>query len=119
VLGFLALAPRVGLIASARRALDRAREAFAVVRRRDLDDAEKERATRAHAVAMLVSFAAIVGSAALATAVPLGIVWLAQLAGLVDFDAVLDALVSWQLLLGSVVAWLAFVWIRPARTKAP
>lgn len=104
VAGAMALLAAFGVPARAAAAIAAARQALAVVRSRELEPLAKERAVQAHARGMLFAFVVLVCRTALAFALPLAAVWLAHLAGLADFAAVLDATLSWPILLATVVA---------------
>jgi hypothetical protein len=115
VAGFLVVARCCGLLGRASRTFTHSREALAVVRDRSLDDLAKEQAMQTHAKGLFGLFAAITAISAVSLGVPLGVVWLLDLAGLVDLAAACDALRTWPVLVaGVVLGWL--IW-RPARAR--
>lgn len=94
-----------------------ARAALRTLRARDLGDAEKERAMRAGSLRLFGLFGRIALAAAVAFALPAGIV--AALAGLgvVDWHVTLELTLSWQILLGAtVLGVVAMGWRGRARS---
>ncbi|HEX5050317.1 MAG TPA: hypothetical protein VFZ65_00965 [Planctomycetota bacterium] len=109
VLTFLGLVARLGIPARAGDAVARTQRAVADLRNRDLSELDKEKATRAHASALFGLFLLITLLSAVALLLPLGAVWLVAAAGLCDFQAVLDATLSWPILLGATFAGIALL----------
>jgi len=112
VLGFLALLAALRVPSRAGDVVSRSRQALADLRSATMDELEKEQAVQAHAKALFGSFFVITALSAVALAAPAGVVWLMAASGLVDFDAALDATLSWPVLGGATVAGLAVVWLR-------
>lgn len=84
--------------------LVRTKQAVADIRSKTLSDLDKERAMRAHSVALFGQFLLITALTLLALAIPAGVVWLLGKAELIDFEAVLDATLSWSVLLVATIA---------------
>lgn len=84
----------------------RARQAVAVIRARELDDAQKEAAVQAHSKALFGQFLVITIFAAVALAAPLSVIAALQTFGVVDFDEALARTMSWQVLVGATVLGL-------------
>lgn len=107
VLSFLLLLGAFGVLRRAKSVFVQTRQAMADVRSRDLDELQKERAMQAHAKALFVAFAFVTGASMAALAVPLAVVALAAALGIVDFDQVLAATMTWPILLAATVAGIA------------
>jgi hypothetical protein len=112
VLSFLLLLGAFGVLRRAKSVFARTRQALADVRSRELDELQKEQAMQAHAKALFVAFAIVTGASLAALAVPLAIVALAAATGIVDFDQVLAATMTWPILLAATVAGVGLSWVR-------
>lgn len=117
VMGFLALLFAFGVPDRAKAAIDRSRQALAVVRDKQLSDLEKEKAMQEHAKRMFGLFATITLTSALALAIPVGIVALLDYAQVLDMQTVLDRTLSWQVLVAATVIGLAAFAVR--RPESP
>jgi hypothetical protein len=102
--GFVALASALGLARRPSEVAAAAWRAIETMRDPALDDAAKERRMRAHAGTLGLLFLTITAGAIAALGVPLAAVWLLAAAGVLRFDAVLAALVSWPMLLAGAAA---------------
>ncbi|MEZ6035934.1 MAG: hypothetical protein R3F29_00545 [Planctomycetota bacterium] len=96
--------------------LARTRRAVADIRSTTMSDLDKERAMRGHAGALLVQFVVITALSAVAVALPIGALWLLAQTGALDFDAVMEATVSWQVLLLGTVLGLAVLLVGRKRS---
>jgi hypothetical protein len=108
----LLLVGAFGVLRRAKSVFARTRQALADVRSRELDELQKEQAMQAHAKALFVAFAIVTGASLAALAVPLAIVALAAATGIVDFDQVLAATMTWPILLAATVAGVGLSWVR-------
>ncbi len=106
VLGFLALLAALRVPPRAAVAIARARSAVADLRSTTMDDLEKEQAVQGHAKALFGAFLMITGLSAVALLAPAAVVWLLSSQGLVDFDAAVEATLSWPILVGATAAAL-------------
>lgn len=104
---FVVLARALGIFTKPLEVAATSRRAFQALSDPALDDDAKERSMRAHTKTLGRLFVAITTGAIVAVGLPLTIVWLLDAAGWLSFSAVLDALVSWPLVLGGVTAFLA------------
>ena len=110
---FMALLCVLGVPGRAQTILARSRQALSDMRDATLDDEEKERRAQGHAVALFVAFLLVTTLSAVARAAPLGAAWLCAQAGLLELEPVLDATVSWPVLLAATVLGVAlFAWPR-------
>lgn len=107
VLSFLLLLGAFGVLRRAKNVFARTRQAMADIRSRELDEVQKEQAMQAHAKALFVAFAILTGASLAALAVPLAIVALAAATGIVDFDQVVAATMTWPILLAATAAGVA------------
>jgi len=103
LVGFLALARLLQIPSRVAEVMRCSRSALAHLRDKDLTDLQKEREMRAQAMRLLSLFLILTVSAAAALAVPVGVVGMLDLAGLVAIEAVLDRLLSWELLLATLL----------------
>lgn len=104
---FVALARALGIFTKPFEVAATSRRAFQVMGDPALDDDAKEKGMRAHAKTLGRLFLTITTGAIVAAGLPVAIVWMLDAAGLLSFRAVLDALVSWPMLLGGVTVFLA------------
>ncbi len=109
VVGFLAIARLLRLVARADEVLARSRAALGDMRDPALSDLEKEQRVQGHASRLMLLFVVLTLGLALALGVPLGIVWLADRVGVVSFDATLDLALSWPFLLIACVVTAAAI----------
>jgi hypothetical protein len=109
VVAFMALISRLGVPGRASAVVERSRRALADVRSNSLTELDKERAVQAHARSLFASFLVITALSAIALLLPVGVVWLLAAAGLLDFDAVLAATLSWPILLAATAIGIAMI----------
>lgn len=93
------------------------RGALAHLQDKTLTDTQKEHEMRTQAMRLLILFLVLAVSATAALAVPVGVVGILDLAGLLSLHAVLDRLVSWELLLATLLLGLAVCAITTARRR--
>jgi hypothetical protein len=109
VVGFVALVKAFGLVRKCGEVLALARSSLAVLRNPALDDDAKESALQSNAMKLFSLFVLLTGGAALALALPAGLIWILDVLHIVSLRAVLETTLSWQFLLAStligVVAW--------------
>ena len=109
VVGFVALVRVFGLVRKCGHVFDLVRSSLAVLRDPSLDDDAKEGAMQRHAVRLFSLFVALTLGAALALALPAGVIWMLDVLRLVSLRAVIEVTLSWQFLLGTtllgVLAW--------------
>ncbi|MCA0998771.1 sulfotransferase [Alloyangia pacifica] len=111
VLAFAAVIFKIGLVRKARLALTVARDGVAALTNPALDDDEKEKAVQKAGLRLLGLTGALVWRFVLilaAAAVPM---YLADLAGLVPFDASMGRLLNGWFVLGSTVVMIVVVWV--------
>lgn len=83
------------------------KQAYRVLADPALHDDAKEAAMRQHAKTLVRLFVLISGGSLVALGVPLGIVWVLDAMGLLSLGAVFDALLSWPLLAGGIMVFVA------------
>ena len=106
VVGFVALVKAFGLVRKCGEVLDVARSSLAVLRNPALDDDAKESALQSNAVKLFSLFVLLTAGAALALALPAGLIWVLDVLQVVSLRAVLEVTLSWQFLLASTVIGL-------------
>ena len=107
---------RFGVVAAASRVVAVARRVSRVMRDPELNDADRERASRQASVQMLTGLAAIVLRASGALLVSLLPPALADVAGIVAFEASMAVLARSDVLVGLSVA-MVVVWLVLARAQ--
>jgi uncharacterized oligopeptide transporter (OPT) family protein len=109
VVGFVALIRMFGLIKKCGDVFDLVKSSLAVLRNPSLDDDAKESAMQSYARQLFLLFLLLTLGAALALALPAGVIWILDVLQVVSLRAVIDVTLSWQFLLGStlvgVLAW--------------
>ncbi len=103
VLAFMALISLFGVVARARQVIARSRQALADIRSTSLSELDKEHAVQAHARSLFSSFLVITLLSAVALAIPIGLIALLGAVDVVNYDSVLEATLSWQILLSATV----------------
>jgi hypothetical protein len=88
---------------------DLVKSSLAVFRNPALDDDAKESALQSYARQLFALFLFLTLGAALALALPAGVIWILDVLQVVSLRAVIEVTLSWQFLLGStlfgVLAW--------------
>lgn len=111
--GFLLLVRLFRVVERSGEAIATAKLALSDFRHPELDDHAKEAALQQHARRLFALFAAITLGGAAAVGLPAILVWLFERAGLVSFEAVMSAALSWPFILGGMGAGAAaFVLMR-------
>jgi hypothetical protein len=113
---FLWLAKVLGVFTKPLEVSAASMDAYRVLIDPSLHDDAKEAAMRKHAKTLGWLFVVITGGSIIALGLPFGIIWLMSVAGLVSLHAVLDALISWPMLIGCTLLFVAKVlydWVRP------
>jgi hypothetical protein len=101
VAGFVFLLRALRLVPMALEVTSVSRAALAVVRDPSLDDDAKGERMQGHAKRLFGLFFLLTLGAAAALALPIGLIWLLDRAGVLSYDNVMDLLLSWPFLLGT------------------
>jgi hypothetical protein len=109
--GMSALIKLFGLFPRALQAVRTSRSALNVMRNPELGDDHKEVLLQRYSLALLRSFLDLLMRGAGSLAIPLGLLWALEVAGVVSLKAVLALTLSWPLLLGGVFAAIAAFWL--------
>lgn len=117
VAGFLLLFKLFNLAKQAGDAVTLSRAAFFEISRRDIDDDEKERNLRVHAVKLAVIFALLVTGGLAAAGLPVLLLWGLDYLGYVSIEAILTVAASWQFLLAATVFTLLVFWVPLKRMR--
>ena len=111
ILGFMILLKVFGLIGRTKKVTGVARSALEVVRDRDLDDRQKEAATQKYAKELFSLFIVIAGASLIALGIPLGLVWIMELANLLTVAEVISATLTLEFLgIAVVLSGVMFLW---------
>jgi hypothetical protein len=109
VVGFVALVRMFRLMKKCGDVFDLVKSSLAVFRNPALDDDAKESALQSYARQLFALFLFLTLGAALALALPAGVIWILDVLQVVSLRAVIEVTLSWQFLLGStlfgVLAW--------------
>jgi hypothetical protein len=106
----VAMARRFGVDTRRFEVVAASREAYRVLIDSTLNDDAKEAAMQRSAKTFARQFVFISAAALAAIAVPLAIVWVLAAVGLVSLKAVVEALLSWQVLLSAALLIAARAW---------
>ena len=107
VAGMVALIKVSGLFPRALQAVRASRGAFGVMNDPELTDDRKESLLQEYSLSLLKSFLDLLIRGAASIAIPVGMLWGLEFAGILSFQAVLDLTLSWPFLLGSSVVSIA------------
>lgn len=111
VVGFGAILHALKLVDKAREVVELARRSVSDLRNPELDDEAKEAAMRGYAKRLFGLFLILTLGSAVAVLIPVGVVYLLDVANLVSFTAVLETTVTWQFIAGTVVLYLVVWWV--------
>lgn len=92
VISFTILLFSLGLVRIAKDAIDISRQSVAILRNPKVTDLEKEKTIQANAIGLFVILGKILLISAIAIAVPLGLIYSLDMAGLLSFASVLEAM---------------------------
>ena len=112
VIGFVVCLKLFGLVERANSVFALSRESMAVLKNADMDDDAKEAAMQSHAKKLFGLFFTLTLGCVLALALPAGIVWLLDLAGVMSFDAVIEFTISWEFLLATTALLVLVVAVK-------
>jgi hypothetical protein len=111
VIGVTALMKVFGLFPRALEAVRTSRNAIEVMTDPECGDERKESLLQGYSLALLGSFADLLIRGIGSIALPVGLLWVLECAGLLSLGAVLDLTRSWTFLLGCVIAATAAFWL--------
>jgi hypothetical protein len=114
-LTFVALARRLGLFTRPFEVAATSQQAYRVLTDSTLNDDVKEAMMRQSATALVRQFVFISAASLVAVAAPLAVVWVLAALGLVPLKGVVEALLSWQILLSSMLLVTARTWLERGR----
>lgn len=107
VIVFAVLLHVLGIVARTKTVVAIGRQATATMRDTSLSDRAKEEQMQRSSLQLFRLLALLVFGTLMAIAAPLGLVWLAGLAGLLSLDAVLEIFLRWDFILGSTILGVA------------
>jgi hypothetical protein len=111
VVGVIALMQGFGLFPRALQAVRTSRRALEVMNDPTCGDDRKAALLQGYSLSLLRSFVDLVIRGVGAIAIPLGLLWTLECAGLLSLKAVLAPMRSWAFLLGGVIAVIAAFWL--------
>jgi hypothetical protein len=111
VIGVIALMKVFGLFPRAWQAVRTSRSALDVMSDPDLGDDRKEVLLQQYSLALLRSFLELLIRGAGSIAIPVGLLWALECAGLWSLEAILAVTHSWAFLFGGVIAATAAFWL--------
>ena len=109
--GVIALIKVFGLLPRALQAVRTSRSALDVMKDSELGDDRKESLLQAYSLSLLKSSLDLLIRGAGSIAIPVGVLWALEFAGVLSLKAILDITLSWPFLLGSVTAAIAAFWL--------
>jgi hypothetical protein len=110
VIAVVGLMQAFGLSPRALQVMRTARNALDVIYDSACDDARKEVLLQGYSVALLKSCLDLLIRGVGAMALPIGLLWTLECAGVLSLDAVLALAHSWAFVLGVVIAGVAAFW---------
>jgi hypothetical protein len=111
VIGVIALMKAFGLFPRALQVVRTSRSALEVMNDPECGDDRKESLLQGYSVSLLRSFVDLLMRGVGSIAIPVGLLWMLQFAGLLSLEAVWDLVRSWAFLLGGILAGLAAFWL--------
>lgn len=111
VVGAIALIKVFGLFPRALQAVCMSRSALDVMNDPELGDDRKESLLQGYSLSLLRSFVDLLIRGVGSIAIPVGLLWALEFAGVLSLKAVLDLTLSWAFLLGGVIAAIAAFWL--------
>ena len=111
VIGATALMRGFGLFPRALQAVRTSRSALAVLNDPTCGDDRKEPLLQEYSLSLLRSCADLLMRGLGSIAVPVGLLWTLEFAGLLSLAAVWDLTCSWAFVLGGVIIALAALWL--------
>lgn len=103
IIGFVLIAKYSGLVEKSLQVVAVSRQALSVLHNSELSDDDKEVAMRAYAKTLGRLFIVLTIGTTIALLSPVGVIWLLDATGLLQLEAVLDALMSPTLILGGTL----------------
>jgi hypothetical protein len=111
VIGMIALMKVFGLFPRGLQAVRTARQALGVMYDPACGEDRKESLLQAYSIALLKAFVDLSIRGVGSLAIPVGLLWGLEFAGVLSLEAVLALTRSWPYLLGSVIAAIVVVWL--------
>jgi hypothetical protein len=109
--GVMALVKLFGLLPRAWQTVHTSRRALAVINDPELGDDRKETLLQGYSLALLRAFLDLLIRGAGSLAIPIGLLWTLERAGVLSLKAALDLTLSWPFLLGGIIAAVAAFWL--------
>jgi hypothetical protein len=111
VIGVMALMKVFGLFPRALQAVRTSRSALEVMTDPECGDDRKESLLQRYSVSLLRSFVDLLIRGVGSMAIPVGLLWMLEFAGLLSLEAVWALTRSWAFLLGGVIAAIVAFWL--------
>jgi hypothetical protein len=111
VLGFIVLVKLFGLVEKSTDVIEIARSAASIVRNAEIDDLQKEIAMQKYAKELFYLFFVITIISVLAIAIPFGLIWLLEFAGVLTVAEVIDETLSLKFIAITIVLSIALFWV--------
>jgi hypothetical protein len=109
--GVIALSKALRLFPRALQAVRTSQSALNVMHDPELGDAQKEVLLQRYSLSLLRAFLDLLIRGAGAIAIPMGLLWALEVAGVLSLKAVLALTLSWPLLLGGVFVAIVAFWL--------
>jgi hypothetical protein len=108
--GMVALIRGFGLLPRTQQVLRTSRRALDVIGDPTLKDDRKESLLQGYSLSLFRAFLDLLLRGTGAIAIPVGLLWALQWAGVVSLEAVWDVALSWPFLLSGAIACMAVFW---------
>lgn len=109
--GVITLVKVLGLFPRALQAMRTSKSAFEVLNHPALEDDRKEVLLQGYSLVLLRSFLDLLLRGAGSIALPVGLLWMLEYAGVLSLKVVFALTLSWPFLLGGVIVALAAFWL--------
>lgn len=115
IIGFMIFMKVFGLVAKSYRVTSVAKSALDVVRDPNMDDRQKESATRQYSKELFSLFFVIAGASVVALGIPLVVIWVMDLANLVSLSEVIEGTITLEFL--GIAAVISAIFILLGKTR--
>lgn len=103
VVCFAGIAHIIGLLHRTTEVIVVSKKSIMILRNATLDDHAKEKALQQHALKLFQLFGLLLFGSSLSLAIPFGLIWIGDFAGLISLKAVIDILMCWEFLVGVTI----------------
>jgi hypothetical protein len=107
VIFFTVLIYLLGIIQKTRQTIEISQKAVEIIRDPSISDEQKQQLVQASSLKLFSLLGMLVIFTAVAILIPVGIIWVAELVGLVSLDGVLRLMVRWEFVTAATILGIA------------